>query len=97
MNQALEIVASVGLLSLILLGVTLFDWPPIDAYLTYIQGAVNYLYFFNDFFPIDTLMNVGLVALTFEIIVLGYKLLTAIVSFVSGRTWAHQHKKTDDK
>lgn len=71
----------------------LFQWPDISPALSYIQTIVNYLYFFNPVFPIDTMLLVLIGTLSIELAFYLYKLFTIVVSFFFGFKFGHHKDK----
>lgn len=82
-----EIIARTGLLLFILGAITLFEWPDITPYLTYIQQFVNMMYILNFGIDMDTFFTIAKVGLTIEIILLARKLIITISSFIGSGQW----------
>lgn len=96
MSQFLSGIVAVGILGIIVVFISSLNWPDITDYLSNIQTAVNYLYFFNTYIPINTLFTISGIVILYEFLIFSYKLLTAIASWISGRSWGHQNKSNSD-
>lgn len=78
-----SIIVRVGLLMLVLVSITLFPWPDISGYLSFISTAINRLYFLNRLVDMDTVFAIMKITLVIEMILLSRKLFIAIVHFIS--------------
>lgn len=83
-------IASIGMLSLLLLVLPLFAWPDITIYLVFFNQIINYFFFFNPIFPVDTLFTILVIVLTIELSLFLFRLFTKIMSFVTGAGFDHK-------
>lgn len=84
MSSFLLVVMRVGVLVLFLIALKAFSWPDISPYLMFIQGGIDKLYFLNPIFDMDTFFTLAKFALSIEILYIAYKLIRAVVLFISG-------------
>lgn len=87
MSSLLEYVARVGILLLFLVVIGSFPWPDISIYLSAIDTAVNTLYFFAPFVPIDLLFLLTQVTIVIELSLFGYRVMITIINFIASGTW----------
>jgi len=83
MSALLIVVARTGLLAFIMVIVALFAWPDITSYLIYVEQFVNYLFFLDPIFDMDTFFSITKLFLAIEVIFLLRRLVVGIVHFIS--------------
>jgi len=83
MSSLLIVVARAGLLVLVLGMLTLFPWPDITPYFSYLQQLFNMIYLLNPIFDVPTLFLIAGLTLGIELIFLVRKLIVALVHFIS--------------
>jgi len=81
----ISILIRIGILVAIGVALNVAIWPSISTpFLPAIVTAVQYLYTFNNYFPVDTLMTFFGYALLIEIGFWTVRIFNTIVSFTSG-------------
>lgn len=95
MASLLIVVARAGLLALILFVVTLFPWPDITSYLSFIEAAINKLYFLNPLLDMDTAFVILGLSIIIEVLWYSYKLVRGLVLFISSGSFGSHTDNSD--